>query len=396
MYKLTDNHYNKLSYFIPELHKDNLYNLYNLDKDQLIQDYDRYLVIKVLDYHNNNNLDFINKDNYKEVFEIFLHFGSDIGILFDSYDGIVKKKLDVLKDINLDNNMSEGDYGLVVQFNRDIYNYKNKLKYEKLFNLYFDILRFNIEILDYDNYDIEYIMVYSKKELEEYRNSYKINICFNEVINENDFGDNLTHLTFSSDFNQEIKENVLPKSLIDLTFGSHSKFNQEIKENILPQSLEYLNISGDYNHEIKENVLPNSLIQLMFHGNFNQELKENTLPESLENLILYGYYNKEIKEGVLPKSLINLCLFYKYNQEIKEHVLPKSLKCLSFNHCGNFNYEIKENVLPNSLTHLTFGKSFNQEIKENILPKTIQYIKIKKGLLDESYTNNPNIKIEYI
>jgi hypothetical protein len=89
MYKLTDNHYNELSYFISELRED---NIYNLDDDPLIQDYDRELIIKVLDYYKNCDLDFINKDNYKEVFEIFLHFGSEIGYLFDSHTGIIVKK----------------------------------------------------------------------------------------------------------------------------------------------------------------------------------------------------------------------------------------------------------------------------------------------------------------
>jgi hypothetical protein len=247
MYKLTDNHYHNLSYFISDLYQD---NIYNLDNDPLIQDYKSDLVTKVLDYYNNGNLDFINKENYKEVFEIFLHFGSEIGILFDYYTGIVIKKLNVLKNINLDNNSSKYDYGLVVQFNRDIYNYQNKLKYNKLFNLYFDILQFNKDILDYDNYKIEYIEVNSKEELKEYKNNYKLLICFDEEINVNDLENNLTHLNFGSYFNQQIKENVLPNSLTHLTFGWY--FNQEIKKDILPKSLQYI--------KIKKNLLDKSYI----------------------------------------------------------------------------------------------------------------------------------------
>jgi hypothetical protein len=324
MYKLTDNHYHNLSYFISDLHED---NIYNLDNDPLIQDYKRDLIIKVLDYYNNGNLDFINKENYKEVSEIFLHFGSEIGILFDYYTGIVIKKLNVLKNINLDNNSSKDDYGLVVQFNRDIYNYQNKLKYNKLFNLYFDILQFNIDILDYDNYKIEYIdfnyiieyahgdvyakieyiEVNSKEELKDYKNNYKLFICFDEELTEEDLGNNLTHLDFYYKYNQKLKENVLPNSLSHLTFDYHNK---------------------NINREIRPNVLPQSLTHLTFKGFFNQE--------------------------------------------------------------------IKDNVLPDSLTHLTFGKDYKQEIKENVLPKSLQYIKIKEGLLDDSYINNSNITIEYL
>ena len=41
---------------------------------------------------------------------------------------------------------------------------------------------------------------------------------------------NKYNLTFSDYFNQEIKENVLPQSLLHLTFSY--EFNQEIKENV--------------------------------------------------------------------------------------------------------------------------------------------------------------------
>jgi hypothetical protein len=44
MYKLTNNHYNNLSYFIPELHEDNIYNFYD---DILTQDFNKELIIKV-------------------------------------------------------------------------------------------------------------------------------------------------------------------------------------------------------------------------------------------------------------------------------------------------------------------------------------------------------------
>jgi hypothetical protein len=398
MYKLTENHYDNLSYLIPELHED---NIYHLNKDPLIQDFNIDIIIKVLDYYNNGNLDFINKDNYKECFAIFLHFGSKIGILFDYYNGIVIKKLNVLKDINLINNSSKEDYGLVVQFNRDIYNYQNKLKYQKLFYFYFNILDLNLDILDYDNYKIDYVKVSNKKELENYRDYYKIEICFDEEINVNEFSNNLTHLLFAKDnycnFNQEIKENVLPQSLTHLTF--YGNFNQEIKENVLPQSLTHITFGGYFNQEIKQNILPQSLIHLTFGWNFNQEIKENVLPQSLKHLTFgrKSLFNQEIKENVLPQSLTHLTFdnYCKFSQEIKVNVLPQSLKHLAF--YNNFNKEIKKNVLPESLTHLTFGKycKFNQEIKENVLSQSLTHLtfgyefnkEIKENVLPNSLTH---------
>ena len=75
------------------------------------------------------------------------------------------------------------------------------------------------------------------------------------------------HLTFGSEFNQEIEESALPKTLTNLTFGW--KFNQEIKENILPNSLTHLTFGWEFNKEIKENILPKTLTHLTFNDYFN-------------------------------------------------------------------------------------------------------------------------------
>ena len=364
MYTLNENYYNELSYFIPELQED---NIYHLDKDQLIQDYDRDLIIKVLDYYNNGNLDFINKDNYKECFEIFLHFGSEIGILFDYYNGIVIKKLNVLKNIKLYYNSSKKDYGLVVQFNRDIYNYNNKLKYGRLFDMYFSKLQFNMEILNYDSYDIKYDILPYKEKLEKYKDSYKIKIYSNKKLNKGDFGSNLTHIIFGEYFDQEIEENVLPDSLSHITFNGY--FNKKIKENVLPNSLKYIDLGCHYNLEIKKNVLPNSLTHLIFSTRFDQEIKESVLPNSLIYIKFNTSFNKEIKKNVLPESLIYIIFG------------------------AGFWYEIRENVLPDSITDIIFDSFYDKKIKKNVLPKSLQYIKIRKELLDESYINNHDIVI---
>ena len=97
-----------------------------------------------------------------------------------------------------------------------------------------------------------------------------------------------------SNFNQEIKENVLPDSLHTLTFGI--RFNQEIKDSVLPDSLHTLTFGTRFNQEIKENVFPDSLHTLTFGWDFNQEIKENVLPDSLHTLTFGGYFNQ-----ILPK-----------------------------------------------------------------------------------------------
>jgi len=85
----------------------------------------------------------------------------------------------------------------------------------------------------------------------------------------------MTHLTFRVNFNQEIKPNVLPKSLTHLTFG-HC-FNQKIKANVLPPSLNHLTFDWYFNQEININVLPSSLTHLTFskYYKYNDQIKEN-------------------------------------------------------------------------------------------------------------------------
>jgi hypothetical protein len=427
IYTLTEKHYNSLPYFIKDSYKD---NIYNIDNDNLVGDFKKELIVKVLNYYIYDNLDFINKDNYIKVFEIFFHYGSEIGYLFRYNNGCVIKNLNILKEIDLVHNSDDNfhvthdckiikgvkydknDYGKVVQFNRDIYNYENKLKYGKLFDLYFDKLEFNMDILDYDNYDIKCVKIYETNNLEKYKNDYKINICLSknkksksklkstnydtdkklssEKIKDNfleKLPKSLTHLNLSGDFNQEIKKNILPKSLTHLILGDN--FNQEIKEGVLPNSLKYLSFGYKYNKKININVLPKSLIQLKFdfECEFKYEIKPNVLPNSLKYLILNGDYNYKIIKNVLPQSLTHFTFggMCDYNYKIEKDILPPSLTHLTFN--GGFDQKIEEGVLPPSLTHLNFDDScFNQIIEPNVLPKLLKCLHF-----NESY----NQKIEF-
>jgi hypothetical protein len=77
-----------------------------------------------------------------------------------------------------------------------------------------------IDILDYENYKIQYINILYKEKFNEYENNYKIRIYFNHEIKESVLSDSLTHLIFDLYFNQEIKENVLPQSLTHLASSS--------------------------------------------------------------------------------------------------------------------------------------------------------------------------------
>jgi hypothetical protein len=494
MYRLTDNHYDILSYFIPELHED---NIYNLDKDPLIQDFNRNLTIKVLDYYIDNNLDFITKDNYKKCFEIFLHFGSEIGILFDYHTGLVKKNLDILKNIGSDKNnhreykeyenydiyqateddqynkyiicfdnkytiedkdfLDKDHYDKVVDFNKKIYNDTNKMKYGKLFELYFDILQFDIKIIDYNNYDIDYLYVgdnyqdllhnlkyydhpnkithieisdnnfmetHFNKKPELFNSLTHIIYNCNKEITVNTFPDNVEHIIFSNyEFNHKIKKDVLPKSLKHIAFDMYSMFdqkidigvlpdsmthiffgsafNQKIEKNVLPKNLKYLvfnHCSSCFNQKIEPNVLPNSIEYIELGCDFNQEIEEGVLPNSLKYLTLSCDFNRQLKPNIFPESLTHLTFGYKFNQEININVLPKSLIFLSFNFASEFNQKFKKDVLPESLVYLIFGNECNygQKIEKDVLPESLKYIDLNH-YLDKSYDSRNFIsKYEYI
>ena len=99
-------------------------------------------------------------------------------------------------------------------------------------------------------------------------------------------------LTIPYDFNQKIKENVLPSSLHTLIFGR--TFNQEIKENVFPCSIKKI---GVYSHCNLINNLPLWIteVYIKFCNNVKYDKEVNNLPVSLERItILYEIYLKYI------------------------------------------------------------------------------------------------------
>jgi Leucine-rich repeat (LRR) protein len=172
-------------------------------------------------------------------------------------------------------------------------------------------------------------------------------------------------LWYVSLFDEEIQENVLPKSLTHLTFGF--SYKKEIKENILPKSLTHLTFGFSYNKEIKKNVLPEGLTHLTFGALYSQEIKENVLPTSLTHLILGSYYNEKI---ILPPYLIHLTLGYYFNKSI---ILPQSLRELGFyKKC-----HIKDNI-PDFVEKIIICCSRSGKITN--IPSTIKEIIINNSL----------------
>ena len=93
---------------------------------------------------------------------------------------------------------------------------------------------------------------------------------FNQVLNKQNLGPYLTHLTLGEGFNQPLDS--LPKTLTHLIFSSQSTFNQPIDH--LPSTLIHLELGMAFNKPIDH--LPSTLSYLKLGKNFNQNI--NHLP----------------------------------------------------------------------------------------------------------------------
>ena len=84
----------------------------------------------------------------------------------------------------------------------------------------------------------------------------KNNIIYTDINNINetliieDMQINFTHLNFGVEFNQELKEGIIPNSITHLKFGY--KFNQKLSEGIIPNSVTHLEFGYSFNQELKE------------------------------------------------------------------------------------------------------------------------------------------------
>ena len=127
--------------------------------------------------------------------------------------------------------------------------------------LYVDIIVYILNMLD-DMDIINFIKTNKKinaiKKYVKFNNIYDINKIIGTIYLKNikyislmtsintKIPDNITHLTFDYNFNQDIKE-CIPTSVTHLTFSD--KFNQNIKE-CIPNSVTHLTLGNDFKFEI--------------------------------------------------------------------------------------------------------------------------------------------------
>jgi hypothetical protein len=248
------------------------------------------------------------------------------------------------------------------------HNFDQEIKIDKLINLtslilgeYFDN-KINSKTLQ--NLTIGSIFYENNSEFMLHNNLTNLTFSyeFNQEIIYNSLPHSLTNLTFGYQFNQEIIDNSLPYSLTNLTFGDN--FNKQINIYSL-NNLTNLTFGSDFNQEIIIKSLPENLTSLTFGRNFNKKIIANSLPEKLSSLTFGRNFNEQINADLLPKHLSSLTMGNLFNQEIQVNTLPKELTSLTFG--NDFDKEVVNNTLPESLTSLTFGYNFNRQIKINSL-----------------------------
>jgi hypothetical protein len=146
--KLHNEHFKNMSLIDEEYYSD----IYNFDDDILVNNlYDFELVEKVFDYYLTYDLSFITKQNYKQVFDIFLYYGTYLGILLAPKYGNIYKKLFELCSIDLQNENieeCERNYEKVINFKNKIYNHKSYQNYRQIVDWYIDELNLH-KILNY-------------------------------------------------------------------------------------------------------------------------------------------------------------------------------------------------------------------------------------------------------
>jgi hypothetical protein len=163
----------------------------------------------------------------------------------------------------------------------------------------------------------------------------------NIPIKKRNIPNNVTHIIFGDEFNQEIK--YFPPKLKSIKFGS--SYNKPI---YLPAGIEEVEFGNEFNQYI--DFLPESIKVLKFGPKFNSNIR--SYPPNLETLEFGDDYNKSINN--LSPKLKKLVLGFGYNQFIER--LPKNLLYLEFNFDTYFEQAICN--LPANLHTLIIKNSY--------------------------------------
>ncbi len=164
-------------------------------------------------------------------------------------------------------------------------------------------------------------------------------IIYGLSYNLQNFPTTITHITFNSNFNKNVK--ILPQQLTHIEFGD--KFNQPVDN--LPKQLKFVVFGGNFNQNLDN--LPTSLKSLLLVccSKFKHNL--DSLPTSL-NYFRMSFVKRMLDVGIdnLPQQLTQLELIYIPTKSLD--YIPNSVKKL-------YAAGIPTNLdnLPDTITHIT-------------------------------------------
>ncbi|KAM9999919.1 hypothetical protein ACTFIZ_008376 [Dictyostelium cf. discoideum] len=211
----------------------------------------------------------------------------------------------------------------------------------------------------------------TNEQLEEYkylnycRSIYLVSDKIDSSFLKDNLPDSIECLSFVYYFNQAI--------LNSIQFNYNSNYHCNLKS---------ITFGYDFNQEIKETALPRSLEYLKFGRLFNQELNENTFKnqinlKSIEFGAKFNNKGKPIKVGVFPKSIESLKFGFHFNSFFDAHSLPNGLKLIELG--SNYYQDLnQDNILPTSLTSLSLSNEYK-------IPITLKTIKSLPNLIELDY-----------
>ncbi|KAN0011837.1 hypothetical protein ACTFIU_007408 [Dictyostelium citrinum] len=226
---------------------------------------------------------------------------------------------------------------------------------------------------------------------------------------------NLKSITFGYDFNQEIKETALPRSLESLKFGR--LFNQELNNNTFKNqiNLKSIEFGARFNNKgrpIRVGTFSKSIESLRFGFHFNSFFEPYSLPSGLKSIELGSSYYQDInEEHILPSSITSLSLSNEYKIPITLKTLKSLPNLIDLDYPGfilptgsndqafpclkslrsfiEWDDDDINSKLPTSLTKLTICGS-NTVFKNISIPIGLKEIYLKSNISVDSFHNNSN------
>lgn len=189
------------------------------------------------------------------------------------------------------------------------------------------------------------------------------------------FPTNLKELTCgsSTNFETEYPINFFPDTLETLNFKS---LNQPLVEHLFPQQLTTLTLSYNFNQEILPGILPGSLTKLII-DNYAGTLLVGSIPFGVKDLKLKIV--NEIEDFAIPQSVTTLYLeLVGYVHRLNSTMIPSSVTCLEMDYCY-LQEDLPKQFIPSSVTRLTLGtNSYN--IKPGHIPDSVVFLKLVSSM----------------